>query len=1409
MAGDGAHVGSVWVDVVPDARKFWKTFQAKTMPTADRVGQRIGDTIARRIQEKVGDGLKGGLDEGGRRSRTQGTKAGEGYGGAFARTVKARMEAALKSLPKAKLEADASPAQRAIADIRARMLSLTDKTIGLDLDAGAALARIDEIEAKLRFLAARSPDIQVRVDAARALAELVAVRQMAQSVNNTSIDVNTGPARQSIDGLLSTMGRMGHVIQASATAAGVGLALSLVPQLLAVAAAAGSALVAVTALAAGLGAGLLGAAATVGLAFHGMGEALNALEQRQDKAGRSALQNARSQISAAAQIRSAQRGVQDAARGVENAQRAVQDALRGVADAERNLAVAQQQAKRAQEELNAARRQAKRDLEDLALQVEGNRLELRRANLEVERQKENLKNLGSSQQEIAKATADVATAQERYDKVASDPKATNAQKLQAKTALDAAKAREASLKANIRGTALERKEAKLAYDEAVQRQKEARLALQRSVADKAEADRKGVEGSDRVRAALDRVAQANRGVQDAQRGVADAHRRVAEAQRGVVDANRRLADAQARLADAQKKSNLSALQGANRVRDAFDKLPASAQKFVRFLQSNVFPELNKLRRIAADNLFPGLTKGLRAMQPLWKPIGQAVGQFASALGNLAAKAGKALGGKFWRDFVKLLGDIGSFAITEAGKSIGYLAKAFAVLFTAFAPLIREMLPGLTSLAKKFADWAVAWTKSGGFKEFIDYIKQNGPLLLSTIAELARFLIELLKQFAPLAPLVLGALTVLFNSLAKLAPVIKFVLNLLYGFGLMLLGMVTAAANFAANFKKHMSALWGWIKKTWNSGKTWLSKNWSSLWNGAKNKVSSWGKSIRGLATRFWSWVRTKWASGKTWVTKTWTKLWDSARNKVSSWSKAVRNLASRFWSWIRSKWQSGISAVSKRWSSFLSHLRSKASSIWKSIRSGVSSFLSAVRKRFATGVDAISNAWDKLKAKAKEPIRFIVNTVINKGIVAPLKKVAGWFSESLAKKITKVSLPKGFSSGGYTGNGGKYEPKGIVHGGEYVLRKEATRRIPRPALDYMNRTGQLPGYAKGGLVAFGKLLKKRGFRVSEHPAFGGVHPVHAKNSWHYKAGAIDVNWGPGGQSRAEMKKFDALIKSGLARSYGLRSIWRYPGHYNHAHFDIGRGPDLGMKQGKGGKGLLGFLGDLNPLGGLVDKIAKHFKGAPLYGQVVKSAVTGVVKKMASWVTDQLTSLGGGGGGSLVPNKGPIQEIVQNTAKQFGWGSGKQWAALAWLIQHESSWNPKAQNPTSSAYGLFQFLNSTWRTVGGHKTSNPAKQALYGMRYIKQRYGSPLGAKAFWQKHHWYDEGGYLPPGISTVVNGTGKPEPVFTAKQWDVLKGNVGEGAGASEVHNHFTFAKTDLTPASLAHAMNVQAARQRIGRPS
>jgi hypothetical protein len=62
---------------------------------------------------------------------------------------------------------------------------------------------------------------------------------------------------------------------------------------------------------------------------------------------------------------------------------------------------------------------------------------------------------------------------------------------------------------------------------------------------------------------------------------------------------------------------------------------------------------------------------------------------------------------------------------------------------------------------------------------------------------------------------------------------------------------------------------------------------------------------------------------------------------------------------------------------------------------------------------------------------------------------------------------RGFHAGGYTGPGGKHDPAGVVHADEFVIKKESRRRIEQRApglLDEMNATGQVRGYARGGLV---------------------------------------------------------------------------------------------------------------------------------------------------------------------------------------------------------------------------------------------------------------------------------------------------------------------------------------------------------
>ncbi|WP_377267088.1 transglycosylase SLT domain-containing protein [Peterkaempfera sp. SMS 1(5)a] len=80
----------------------------------------------------------------------------------------------------------------------------------------------------------------------------------------------------------------------------------------------------------------------------------------------------------------------------------------------------------------------------------------------------------------------------------------------------------------------------------------------------------------------------------------------------------------------------------------------------------------------------------------------------------------------------------------------------------------------------------------------------------------------------------------------------------------------------------------------------------------------------------------------------------------------------------------------------------------------------------------------------------------------------------------------------------------------------------------------------------------------------------------------------------------------------------------------------------------------------------------------------------------------------------------------------QWAAFDHIVSHESSWNPRAVNAASGAYGLCQALpGSKMASAGSDWKTNPATQVKWALNYMNDRYGSPNAAWSFWQTHHWY------------------------------------------------------------------------------
>jgi hypothetical protein len=72
---------------------------------------------------------------------------------------------------------------------------------------------------------------------------------------------------------------------------------------------------------------------------------------------------------------------------------------------------------------------------------------------------------------------------------------------------------------------------------------------------------------------------------------------------------------------------------------------------------------------------------------------------------------------------------------------------------------------------------------------------------------------------------------------------------------------------------------------------------------------------------------------------------------------------------------------------------------------------------------------------------------------------------------------------------------------------------------------------------------------------------------------------------------------------------------------------------------------------------------------------------------------------------------------------KQYRCLELLWTRESRWNPRADNPKSSAYGIPQMLKM--------QEKDPFKQIDLGLKYITHKHRTPCKAWEFHKRKGWY------------------------------------------------------------------------------
>lgn len=405
-----------------------------------------------------------------------------------------------------------------------------------------------------------------------------------------------------------------------------------------------------------------------------------------------------------------------------------------------------------------------------------------------------------------------------------------------------------------------------------------------------------------------------------------------------------------------------------------------------------------------------------------------------------------------------------------------------------------------------------------------------------------------------------------------------------------------------------------------------------------------------------------------------------------------------------------------------------------------------------------------------DPVMAVVDFVLNKGLIGGINTLLGFVG--IDKKISKIPIhdftPSKKNVSGTSHSAPSFHTGGImpgyapgidryninVGGGEAILRPEVTRAIGGNSIYAMNRAA-----IRGGVGAVKSL-----FGGIQSFAKGGVFWPTKSRHWTTYAGhdGIDLN-GPGnglGDPYFAAKN-GTIAYTGVGRGYGNAVFLKTDGgptltygHSSKVNVHAGQRVSAGQAMGKigysghvipagpaGSHLHFGLVGEPHDQGALALKFLGGAKlpkggGSGLLGGLSKSAlaaITNPAKYLRNRVSGGFSHVKGLGGTSLklmkaIPEalmKGIVDKIIGFGGKALGVGRS-----------------------------FFTGIAGKVNPFGGKGSGGNILPKLY-------------------------DQGGYLPPGLSTVLNKTGRPEPVFSPDQWDKM-GRRGSGGDFIQ-NNNFT----------------------------
>jgi phage-related protein len=597
-------------------------------------------------------------------------------------------------------------------------------------------------------------------------------------------------------------------------------------------------------------------------------------------------------------------------------------------------------------------------------------------------------------------------------------------------------------------------------------------------------------------------------------------------------------------------------------------------------------------------------------------------------------------------------------------------------------------------------------------------------------------------------------------------------------------------------------IWNAIVAFLQSGLNAFNAFWSTTWNTISTAFSTIWNAIRTAASTIWGQIQSFFTSALNTFKSGWDTFWGNIATGFSRIWEGIKATADSAWQAINTMFRSGINLV-------IDGVNWPINKI-----NGALGISIPTIPRLATGGDAADSLAGRVNGIGGRTADRVPALLSFDEHVWSAREVRGAGGHEGVRKLREAArtgnLP-GFAEGGQVQR--KFIPQ--FEPGAFIVNDKVAS-VAGNFLDALNRGQTEALQATGGRYATGPTRHALGGNI-EIPGFAAGGAIAAAQNFARAQNGKPYIWGGVGPAGYDCSGFQSAITNvlrgqnphsrigatatfpwggftpGLTSAYSVGSYNGNPGHMagtlGGVNVEAGGSPSR-TKFGTGASGAdharftkkyslpeVGGVFAGGGAGGFFDPGALFDAAASMLGlpEASRNFVRQIMPDNPAWMDPMgvafhdkgwdgmraaaiklltsISTLGGllGGGGAPIAATGPVQDQVRSVASQFGWDSGAEWNALSALIHKESSWDPNAANSQSSARGLFQKMTSLHGPVEG----SAGGQAQWGLNYIRGRYGSPSAALAHHNRVGSYDTGGWLKPGITQAINGTGKPEAII------------------------------------------------------